>query len=130
MHVHFVYRILNDSGEKPTGKKKWDQQFLMSKQEWERINLNVFNVTSDRRIQWLQYRINHKILTTNTFLKKIKKIDNDSCSFCNRESETLEHLFYECVEVNTFLTNVYAWFNDFFSLNIVIDKKKKIVCLC
>ena len=27
------------------------------------------------------------------------------------------------MEVNTFLTNVYAWFKDFFSLDIVIDKK-------
>ena len=63
------YKILNYSGEIPTGLKKWNEYlFLFTEQVWEKINVNVFKTTNDKKIQWLQYRINQRILTTNTFL--------------------------------------------------------------
>jgi hypothetical protein len=43
------------------------------------------------KAKWLQYRILHKILPVKYFLKKIKILDNDECSFCNSESKTIEH---------------------------------------
>jgi hypothetical protein len=36
-------------------------------------------------------RINHNILATNYFLKKIKIIDDAKCNFCQNENETIEH---------------------------------------
>ena len=64
------YKILNYSGEIPTGQKKWNEYFSFAEQEWEKINVDVFKTTNDKKLQWLQNRINQRILTTNTFLKK------------------------------------------------------------
>ena len=71
----------------------------------------------------MQYRINHKILVTNSFLSKIKVISNDLCSFCAKEKETVEHVLYDCENVTLFFNNVQSWFMDIFSLRIVVDKK-------
>ena len=57
----FLYRILNFNNDKPTGQKKWDDQFEISQEEWKKIHKNVFKNTKDSKLQWLQYRINHKI---------------------------------------------------------------------
>ena len=119
----FLYRILNFNNDKPTGQKKWDNQFEISQEEWKKIHKNVFKNTKDSKLQWLQYRINHKILTTNTFLKIIKKSDNDLCSFCLEERESLEHVMHDCEKVSTFLRNVQSWFCDNFTFNIRTDKK-------
>ena len=100
------YKILNYSGEIPTGQKKWNEYFLFTEQEWEKINVNVFKTTNDKKLQWLQYRINQRILTTNTFLKKIKISNNDMCTFCFREKETIEHVLYEFEKVQRFLSTV------------------------
>lgn len=58
--------------------------------------------TKDSKLQWLQYRVNHRILTTNTFLKMIGKSDNDLCTFCLEERESLEHIMYDCEKVSIF----------------------------
>ena len=47
-----------------------------------------YKVTTVSNVQWLQYRILHRLVTVKS-LKKIKIVDNDTCSFCNNEVETL-----------------------------------------
>ena len=44
--------------------------FLFTEQEWVKINVKVFKTTNDKKLKWLQFRINQCILTTVTFLKK------------------------------------------------------------
>jgi hypothetical protein len=48
------------------------------------------------------FRINHNILATNYFLKKIKIIDDANCNFCQKENETIEHIFGGCENVIIF----------------------------
>lgn len=55
-----------------------------------------FKVTTDTTVQWLQYRTLHRILPVKSYLKKIKIVDNDTCSFFNNEVETIEHVFTSC----------------------------------
>ena len=50
-------------------------------------------VTTDSNVQWLQYRILHRLLPVKSYLKKIKIVNNDTCSFCNNEVETIENVF-------------------------------------
>ena len=49
-----------------------------------------------------QYKLVMRILTTNTFLFIINRKENDKCTFCSNESETLVHLFLRCSHTNTF----------------------------
>ena len=42
-----------------------------------------------------QFRINHKILSTNSFLQKTKLKDTHICTFCRGETETIEHILWD-----------------------------------
>lgn len=57
----------------------------LSDLEWEII----FSISF--RIDIIQFRINHRILATNSFLHNIKKVDSYKCSFCEKEIESTEH---------------------------------------
>ena len=56
------------------------------------------------KLQEFQYKVNNYILVTKSFLYKINKLDNDRCSLCDQESETISHLFIHCNKVKMFLT--------------------------
>ena len=46
---------------------------------------------------------------TNSFLFKIKKINNNGCSYCNEHGETIEHLFLNCTKVKDIWNNLQDW---------------------
>jgi hypothetical protein len=52
------------------------------------------------------------ILATNYFLQKIKIIDDANCNFCQKENETIEHIFGGCENVQNLLGQVNSWFGD------------------
>ena len=53
-------------------------------------------------VKAFQYKILNSILYTNTKLFKIGYNKHDKCTFCNNESETLHHLFFNCPHSNLF----------------------------
>ena len=63
--------------------------------------LNVKNSVSASRYTSFQFKLVMRILTTNTFLSLIKVQDNELCSFCQENRETLSHLFLTCGSVVT-----------------------------
>ena len=56
-------------------------------------------------------------LYTNTMLFNFKKVDSPLCSFCVKELETIEHLFFHCTKVGMFWEELKAVLN---SLNIIV----------
>ena len=54
------------------------------------------STTKDQKLRLLQYKINLRRVATNSFLEKIKIKPSAMCTFCNKETETIEHLFYQC----------------------------------
>ena len=43
-----------------------------------------------------QFKLLHGIVYTNFHLHKFKMIDNNLCSFCQKDEETYKHIFYTC----------------------------------
>ena len=80
--------------------------------EWKQIYILPFKATTCTKLHWFQFRINHNILATNYFLKKIKIIDDANCNFCQKENETIEHIFWGCENVQNLLGQVNSWFSD------------------
>ena len=66
------------------------------------------------------YRILHRILPVNYYMKKIKTITDDCCNFCKEESETIQHLFVNCRQILVSLWNKL-------SLHILRNTGKRIV---
>ena len=58
------------------------------------------------RFKWFQIRVIHRILGTNICLKSMNLRQNDFCSFCNQDRESILHLLSNCNIVKDFL-NVF-----------------------
>lgn len=89
-----MYNILNHNNQIGLRcEEKWDQ-LLNKNYSWKAIHSQMKYSTKNSKLQWLQYRIIHRILGTNQFLHKIGIKESDKCDFCGEETETIEHLFW------------------------------------
>ena len=48
----------------------------------------------------------HRILGTNSLLCKMGLKNDNKCSFCSREKETIKHLFWDCKYAQDFWDTV------------------------
>ena len=62
---------------------------------WKKILTFPFSLVKDTKLRWFQFRIIHRILGTNSLLCKMGIKTDNKCSFCNREKETIKHLFWD-----------------------------------
>ena len=71
---------------------RWGKQFgNVSDKDWNLYNYSIKDIKQVKLADF-QYKINNKILVTNSVLFKIKKTNKDGCSYCNEHRETIEHL--------------------------------------
>ena len=61
----------------------------------------------------------NKYLATNAFLNKIGVVSSPVCSFCEKENESLEHIFIHCNDTEEFWAEVIKWLR---SLNANINR--------
>ena len=102
-----MYLLLIRNNIVLNGQKKWEDILALGLDEmkWKEIFKLPFIVTQNTKLQWLQYRINQRILETNKFLYKIKVKDNVFCTFCQEG----EGLFWNCEIVQAFIDEIDAW---------------------
>ena len=81
--------------------RKWNDIFYidLSIGEWSFIHKNNFKCTIVTQLKSFYFKTFHKAIATNDFLYRIKRLDNDLCSFCNQLSESIEHFMVECAVV-------------------------------
>ena len=104
------YKTFVDNDTIPSGQTKWHRKInLHNNFKWSTVYLLTHKVTQDTQLKWLQTRILHRILATNTFLFKIGLRDNELCTFCNIMPETIEHLFWECPISKSFWLDLTEW---------------------
>lgn len=107
--THDMYSILIKNDVIPTGQKKWSNIIDIEEPHWREIFSLPFKLTRNTKLQWLQFRINHYILVTNKYLKKINVVDDPNCTFCKDEVETIEHLLWNCDITQNFLEEIDHW---------------------
>ena len=90
--------------------------------EWKKINKNL-NYIKEIKLRDFQFKINHRILVTNSFLFKIKKKDSNRCSYCNQEAETITHLLFHCGKVVEFWKTLKIWLERKANINLQVDLK-------
>lgn len=98
-----IYDILIKKDILPTSTIKWEREvnFLIAP-DWKKFFKLPFKVTKNSNLLWFQIRLIHRILPTNYLLTKMNIKENDQCTFCLNETETLIHLFCHCRHVQTF----------------------------
>ena len=105
-----IYSQLIENNEIPTSIRKWENEYgHIQKSHWLKIFNLPYKISIGTSLRWFQLRIIHRTLATNTFLQKIDIIDNNTCSFCKTEPETLSHLFCSCQVITRFWITFFQW---------------------
>ena len=97
----YIYNILNKKQNlKPTSFLKWEQEvaFLNEIPIYNEAFKTCFFVTNDTAIQWFQFRLLHRILPVNRYLRNIGIKVSDACWFCD-EKEDIIHTFVTCPSI-------------------------------
>ena len=94
----------------PTAQLKYSEKYNYQL-DWKEIYCIPFRVTVDSRSREFQFKVLHRYLATNKFLHKIGLLPSFLCTFCKRESESIEHLLIECDHSNKFWQDLINWFN-------------------
>ena len=101
-----IYDILVYKDIQPASVAKWERDCIFDgAPDWNKYFSLPFRTTKDSILIWFQLRLLHRILATNYLLTKMHIINNDKCTFCTRETESLKHLFWECGCIQTFWTD-------------------------
>lgn len=122
--VKSIYGILCKCNNIPTSQSKWEGLGYDFSQEQWKVNYTIsFKCCQETAVQWLQYRILHRILATNSLLQKLKKINSNLCTFCNNHCETIEHLFFQCSYTSKIWDCLQKVLHDKFKKIIPLDKR-------
>ena len=108
--LKFIYSHLVSAHKCQSDRKmeKWSQELgetlLMD---------DVFSLphacATESQVKRFQFNLTSKILPTNVCLKKIKILSSDLCTFCSTASESYEHLFCSCSEVDNLWGDFVVW---------------------
>ena len=119
------YDILAHVGEMGVTNRLGNLFGNINDKEWKLYNSSIKDI-KEVKLSDFQYKIKNKILVTNSFLFKIKKINSNECSYCNEYGETIEHLFLNCSKVKDFWNSIQDWLRNNCNIILNLDKKSLI----
>ena len=118
-----IYDILIENKDLTPPLQKWVNTIgNISENEWNSYITLIKNIL-EVKLQEFQFKVNYHILVTKSFLLKIKKVDNDRCSFCNQESETIMHVLFLCNKVKAIWVALQNWLRIQASIELELTAK-------
>lgn len=115
----FIQRIYKP----PTSQKKFSDTFAIEEENWKYIYKLPFMCCQEIKLQMFQYKMNLNVLMTKSRLFKMNLVNDDLCSLCNNNVETVKHLFYDCNKVKHIWTEFCEWWKDICGEQIELDYK-------
>ncbi len=89
--------LLSRKFEQASGIQKWE--LYLGRQQgtlfWSKAFTAARKVSTESKLQMLQYKILHRILPTKKYLFQRNTADTPNCIAC-RQEETIEHMLFEC----------------------------------
>lgn len=121
--TRLLYNVLNVRDITVPSQERWNatiEQYNinLSPEDWKEIYKEPWKCIKDTSLLSLQYKINHGFLVTNRMLLHMDKRDDDLCSFCQTERETIQHLFVECPRTKAFWNDLETWMTRQLKLTI------------
>ena len=86
------------------------QQYQDVLTDFARSHLDIYHLTNVPKYRSFQYRLLQRGLVTNVQLYKWELSITENCSFCNREKETMIHLFWNCPNVQKLWQELLQYF--------------------
>ena len=94
------YETLIGKPELPNACGGW-RRTLKIEIPWEEIFMETKRI-QEVKLKWFQIKINYRVLVTNSILKCMGVIENNKCSFCEDEKDSILHYLWECQHVQNF----------------------------
>ena len=85
----------------PKNSKHLCQDFNLAQDQLKKVFLLPHEVAFEPYLKAFQYKVLNSILFTNIKLCKIGYIQDDKCALCKTDSESLDHIFFECRHSDT-----------------------------
>ena len=92
--------------------------------DWQSVYQSPFRCTKNSKLITFQFKLLHRRLATNNYLKKISLKEDNICTFCKTEAESLIHLFWSCKITSCFWHSFNKWLpanQSFKSLSLTPD---------
>ena len=80
----------------------------LDQDEWNKNMLKILKITNVTKLRNFQYNIVNRTLTTNNVRAKFTDI-SPNCTFCEVEIETINHIMYQCKEVQKLWKALSRW---------------------
>ena len=94
--------IISNKAQLPNNAYKLKHEFKLSEDDLKLVFTLPHKVALEPYVKAFQYKVLNSILYTNTKLYKIGYTEQDKCTFCNTEPETLHHFLFHCPHSNLF----------------------------
>ena len=107
-----IYEALIKSSQQiPIGFEHWCLDLQLGLEEVAKCFLNARKATTNSFARCFQYKILTKILPTKEYLLRYQApdVDNNICTRCQLERDTIEHSLFECDRIQSFLTRLTQW---------------------
>ena len=80
----------------PNNTRKFKCEFNLTDEALKKVFSLPYSVAFEPYVKAFQFKVLNSIRYTNSKQYKIGYIADDLCSFCKRESATMQHFFYDC----------------------------------
>ncbi len=106
-------------------KGKWENIFEteITQGEWEEIHVRAHQCTIETKARMFQYKVIHRFIATNSYLKKVKIKDSDLCDHCGSAAEDILHLFWECDYAHTIWLQLKTWLLPVYDISELLTAK-------
>ena len=108
--------------QKPTAQKSLSELLGTSDINWKDVYQLPHRVTNETSLRVFQYKILNNIVYLNNRLHKFGFVESPLCSLCNREPESILHLFCNCKETQKLWKSVQHWCKNHISLSHLTPK--------
>ena len=109
----------------------WEASHNIDMASWPEIFKLAHDTVTESKLNIFQYNLLLRILPTNRLPRLMKIRQSDLCSFCDKETESISHLFWECESALRFWNSLSLLVSetnvlriDFNQRNILFDISK------
>ena len=96
---------------------------IISDQQWSAVYGSLWKQKISPNTIYFQYQVINRTLVTNEKLMQFRIRDNDLCSYCIDDVETIHHLLYSCPLVLSLWEQVQKWCSDNNYNKIILEDK-------
>ena len=86
--------------------EKWKTSLESQNIPWKRIFKLPYEITVNNKLRNFHYKYIMRIVRTNKELYRFALVNSTICDFCCQNTETIHHLFWECIYSQELWNNI------------------------